>query len=346
MPGIEGEMAESGELQKEENNGGGGGGEIIAKEMKPWEQHSAVISIPRFDYNAPSSFLQHSLSGFLITCPIRFCFVSTEREKSATKEAISILGKVIPEYIESYDSGTLEECDANENIKRRKLSPVEGEATENELSNIESTSSGTADNSIKQALALVKVTRSGLVLFTFPKGSTCDPVRIVSLVNQSLESGSLKRPLWCNRILPIQATCRLNETEVSSTVSALVRKFVDDKSNILSKPLKFAVGYNRRGIEETQMKTIKGSSSDPNLYSLLDRNKCFSIVAGAVKEAVSDSTVDLKSPELCVLVELLPLSGMPNGSLITAISVLSRDLVDTKPKLCIKALLGSDSKAK
>ncbi|XP_074309033.1 uncharacterized protein LOC141643681 [Silene latifolia] len=331
-------MAESGELQKQENNGGGEG--VINKEMKPWEQHSAVISIPRFDYNAPSSFLQHSFSGFLITCPIK-------REKSATKEAITILGK----YIESSDSGSLKECDVNENVKRRKLFPVEGEATEaieNELSNIESTSSGTADNSIKQALnlVLVKVTRSGLVLFTFPKGSTCDPVRIASLVNQSLESGSLKRPLWCHRIFPIQATCRLNEMEVSSTVSTLVRKFVDDKSNILSKPLKFAVGYNRRGIEETEMKTIKGSSSDPNLYALLDRNKCFSIVAGAVKAAVSDSTVDLKSPELCVLVELLPLSGVPNGSLVTAISVLSRDLVDTKPKLCIKALLGSDSKAK
>ncbi|KAL6952494.1 hypothetical protein U1Q18_050068 [Sarracenia purpurea var. burkii] len=38
--------------------------------MKPWEQHSAVISIPRFDYNAPSSLLHHSRSGFLVTCPI------------------------------------------------------------------------------------------------------------------------------------------------------------------------------------------------------------------------------------------------------------------------------------
>lgn len=38
--------------------------------MKPWEQHSAVISIPRFDYNAPSSILRHSHCGFLVTCPI------------------------------------------------------------------------------------------------------------------------------------------------------------------------------------------------------------------------------------------------------------------------------------
>lgn len=39
-------------------------------EMKPWEQHSAVISIPRFDYNAPTSLLHHSFIGFLVTCPI------------------------------------------------------------------------------------------------------------------------------------------------------------------------------------------------------------------------------------------------------------------------------------
>nr|GMD39319.1 Checkpoint protein like [Ipomoea batatas] len=37
--------------------------------MKPWEQLSAVISIPRFDYNAPSSILRHSHCGFLVTAP-------------------------------------------------------------------------------------------------------------------------------------------------------------------------------------------------------------------------------------------------------------------------------------
>ncbi|PKA48121.1 hypothetical protein AXF42_Ash015884 [Apostasia shenzhenica] len=56
--------------------------------LKPWEQHSAVISLPRFDYKAPSALLERSYSGFLITCPIK-------REKSATKEAISILEEVV-----------------------------------------------------------------------------------------------------------------------------------------------------------------------------------------------------------------------------------------------------------
>lgn len=36
----------------------------------------------------------------------------------------------------------------------------------------------------------------------------------------------------------------------------------------------------------------------PNALDLLDRNKCFAMVASAVKDVVSDSVVDLKSPEV------------------------------------------------
>lgn len=39
----------------------------------------------------------------------------------------------------------------------------------------------------------------------------------------------------------------------------------------------------------------------PNALDLLDRNKCFAIVASAVKDVVSDSVVNLKSPEVRTL---------------------------------------------
>lgn len=311
----------------------------VKEEMKPWEQHSAVIRIPRFDYNAPSSLLHHSHSGFLITCPIK-------REKSATKEAISILEKCL----ESNGSACLKGSDASSNVKRRKLCSGDGESSgivSSEFLKDESPSSAEANSSVKRTpnLLLVKVTRSGLVLLTFPNGSSLDPVGIVSHVNQCLESGVLKPPLWCHRIFPIQATCQLNEEEVTALVSKLFLNFVDEKGSSLSRPLKFAVGYNRRGIEETGMKTVKDNFSDPNLFALLVRNKCFSVVAAAVKAIVPNSVVDLKSPELCILIELLPLSGVPNGSLVTAVSVLPRYLVSTKPRLCVKALV-CDSKAR
>lgn len=194
-------------------------------------------------------------------------------------------------------------------------------------------------------LSLVKLTRSGLLLFKFPSNDSSDVVDVLSKIMCSLESGSLVSPLWCHRIFPIQATCCLNEKDLRATVSKLVLQFVNDKKNKLAKPIKFAVGYNRRGIEETEMKMSKSTSKRNEDLALLDRNKCFSLVATAVNDVVTDSVVDLKSPELSVLVELLPISGLPKDALVVAVSVLPCNLITTKPRLCIKALL-SDAKSK
>ncbi|KAK4597040.1 hypothetical protein RGQ29_014878 [Quercus rubra] len=314
--------------------------------MSPWEQHSAVISIPRYDYNAPSALLHHSLSGFLITCTIK-------REKSATKEAISILDKYVGSCSNA-DSGNLDNSDDNAATKRRKICPEDDQDGETETaSNNSSKTSGTClspvmpDTNLERGhvLSLVKLTRSGLILFTFPRNTPADTVGIVSNIMESLESGISKSPLWCHRIFPIQETCSLNEKELQTVVSKLVFQFMNDKQHKVSHPVKFAVGYNRRGIEETELKIVKDTSNGSDKFALLDRNKCFGVVAAAVKSAVSDSVVDLKSPEFSVLVELLPLSGVPNGSLVVAVSVLPQNLVNTKPRLCIKALV-SDSKAK
>lgn len=295
------------------------------EEMKPWEQHSAVISIPRFDYNASSSLLHNSHSGFLITCPIK-------REKSATKEAIGILEQYI---VSDHDAKRRKTCmeDAS------KKCNGSGECAANEHVNSES---GTSMEK-SDVLSLVKLTRSGLVLFKFPFDKSPAVVDIVSQIFQSLESGILKSPLWCNRILPIQGTCCLDEKELKKIVTRLVEQFMNNRQKETGDAVKFAVGYNRRGIEETEMKNLRKASNDPEVFALLDRNKCFSVVAAAVKEVVPDSIVDLKDPELCVLVEVLPLSGVLDRTAIVGVSVLPRALVSTKPRLCIKALV-SDTK--
>ncbi|XP_056161034.1 uncharacterized protein LOC130135567 isoform X3 [Syzygium oleosum] len=72
-------------------------------------------------------------------------------------------------------------------------------------------------------------------------------------------------------------------------------------------PTKFAIGYNRRGLEETELKNSKDKSDGSDLLPLLDCHKCFEVVAAAVKDAISDSVVGLKNPEL------LPLSAIPSG---------------------------------
>ena len=65
-------MAEEGGAEPKEYEADEKKGVEADKSMAPWEQHSAVISLPRFDYNAPSSILQHSHCGFLVTCTISY----------------------------------------------------------------------------------------------------------------------------------------------------------------------------------------------------------------------------------------------------------------------------------
>ncbi|KAF6174605.1 hypothetical protein GIB67_006257 [Kingdonia uniflora] len=448
--------------------------------MTPWEQHSAVISIPRFDYNAPSSILNHSHSGFLITCTINYLhnrYMRNQNMPTATPSASSMWKRMVGlmntvnantawvlgegnldfwsgnwtgegplqdlfedfsmyevgdrdlinklprlaererekveveakpdrggaafggdrrELLEEIGAGekcnkrshvhpfkdyflntrpcnidtiylkflqyimslscssspSVETLDANTSLKRRKICFKEiGVECCNAIEKKESANSGvvleedTSSSSMIDAnvdnglLSLVKLTKSGLLLFTFPINSSPDTVDIVSNIFLSLDSGNKKPLQWCHRIFPIQATCKLNEETLHAVVSKLVRQFMDNKQNTFEKPIKFAVGYNRRGMEETEFKMQKYNSKESNLLALLDRNKCFGVVAGAVKEAIPDSIVDLKSPQISILLELLPLSRVPNGSLVVAVSVLPQSLVNTKPRLCMKPLV-------
>ncbi|KAG9442449.1 hypothetical protein H6P81_018303 [Aristolochia fimbriata] len=327
------------------------------QELTPWEQHSAVISLPRFDYKAPSSLLENSHSGFLITCTIK-------REKSASKEAISMLDKYV-RSLPSHGSEKLKSSDVNVAAKKRKIClekiEAEGEDTncsEDGNSVRETGNPGEGQNkSVKvpmeetqnacgssAALSLVKLTRSGLILFTW-KNSCTQTADIMSDILGSLNLGSLRAPQWCHRILPIQATCSLKEDNIREVVSKLVQQFLEDKRHKHEKPIKFAVAYNKRGIDVTEMKSQKTSEKDSNGVTLLDRNQCFTVVAKAVKDIVEESVVDLTSPELVVFVELLPLSGLPQGTLIAAVSVLPQNLITTKPRITVKPLI-SEPKTK
>ncbi|GJN21817.1 hypothetical protein PR202_gb09333 [Eleusine coracana subsp. coracana] len=210
---------------------------VAGQELQPWEQHAAVINLPRYDYRASGSLLLRSCSGFLITCPIK-------REKSATKEAISILDK----YIGNVNVlENLEPCDLKIAAKKRKLC---SETTEN-------------------------------------------------------------------------------------MEEAVINEHTDASDSI--------VAYNRRGIDETEMKPPKNSNEGSNQQALMDRDQCFKIVATAVKSIAEKSVVDLKSPEVAILIEMLPLSGVPLGSSVAGVSVLPAELVSTKPRLCVRSLL-SDAK--
>lgn len=326
----------AGERETKSGNGNAETGSSVDKDegeigMKPWEQHSTVISIPRFDYNAPSSILRQSHLGFLITCPIK-------REKSATKEAFCILEKYI----------------LNSDAKRRRICTVNGDSEsieckdsgcKNEMpdTSLEKIKSDTCSEK-NHDLSLMKLTRNGLLLFMFPCGKSPPVVNILFDIVQSLDSQRSTMPRWCNRIFPIQGTCVLDEKELPSIVSKLVNGFMIDNRNKLGQPVKFAVGYNKRGIEECEMKNTKGNNND-NSSALMHRNTCFSVVAAIVKDIVPNSVVDLKYPEFAVLIELLPISGIPGGLSVGGVSILPKELFRTKPRLTVKSLV-VDTKAK
>uniref|UniRef100_A0A0A9BBE9 Uncharacterized protein n=1 Tax=Arundo donax TaxID=35708 RepID=A0A0A9BBE9_ARUDO len=318
------------------------------QELQPWEQHAAVINLPRYDYRASGSLLLRSCSGFLITCPIK-------REKSATKEAISILEEYIGNAKFSENS---EPCDAKVTVKKRKLCSEKSENLEESVTNGENDASESNVGSVggsnspqskasedfdkASKLSLVKLSRSGLVFFKFASGGF-HVVQMLTEMFHSLRSGKLKSPQWCHRIFPIQETCVLSETELHATVSKLFLDFLRNKKD-QDGPIKFAVSYNRRGIDETEMKPLKNGNEGSNQQALMDRDQCFKVVAAAVKSVAENSVVDLRSPEVAVLVEMLPLSGVPLGSSVAGVSVLPAELISTKPRLCVRSLV-SDAKA-
>ncbi|XP_023158186.1 uncharacterized protein [Zea mays] len=287
------------------------------QELKPWEQHAAVINLPRYDYRASGSLLLRSHSGFLITCPIKPCDV-----KNAIKKR-----KLCSEA-----SGSLEEAVTNGNSS--SVSESIGST-----GNTSSPQSKVNDNVDRASnLSLVKLSRSGLLFFKFPSGGV-HVVEMLTEILHSLRSGKLKSPQWCHRIFPIQETCILSEEDLHATVSKLFLDFSRSKTNE-DKPIKFAVAYNRRGIDETEKNSNEGS----NQQTLMDREQCFKVVAAAVKSVAENSVVDLRSPEVAVLVEMLPVSGVPLGSSVAGVSVLPAELISTKPRLCVRSLV-PDAKA-
>ncbi|KAJ4811754.1 hypothetical protein LUZ62_024320 [Rhynchospora pubera] len=343
---VSGDMAEEKEDEKEkreEVSGEGGEGREKAEgsEMAPWEQHAGVIILPRYDYKAPSSFLQRSHSGFLITCPIK-------REKSATKEAIALL--------EVYLNKICGNGFQNGAAKKRKLHPEVSQTAsdENEETNLTSNNFDITDKSTKGStslfvttsdenkkcspdISLVKLSRSGLLLFSFHDNEFHENVvDILADIFSSLRLGKLKSPRWCHRAFPIQETCVLSEKELDRVVSKLFREYLEKGDN-LSELIKFAVGYNRRGTEEREGKAERTESG------LMEREHCFRVVAGTVNTIAKNVVVDLKSPEVVVMIELLPISGLPNGSPVVGVSVLPAELVSTKPRLLVKSL-AADSK--
>lgn len=109
---------------------------------------------------------------------------------------------------------------------------------------------------------------------------------------------------FCERIIPVQLTCGLTAQALkgaAARIAALHSREVVQAA--AGSPIKLAVTYKGRG------------SGSKDRKSPVDRSLAIAIVADAVEDAVKRCggtvKVDLKSPQVVMMVEVLPITPSP-----------------------------------
>lgn len=187
-------------------------------ERTPWEQHASASGLPRFNYKPPSP--TQSFKGFLITC-------AYDREKSATKEAMSILLKYLGNpSIHKASEGKLrseekqlpsqETYGKNEEKGNQVLEVIVGEmadeSTVNDLLTKDLHSNQTEEqhqhedavslkrnranfeNSDESGIFFMKMAQKGIISILWESSNPDDPVIVLSKVLADVDNGSTPYP--------------------------------------------------------------------------------------------------------------------------------------------------------
>ncbi|DBA91513.1 TPA: hypothetical protein ACH3X1_003137 [Trebouxia sp. C0004] len=111
------------------------------------------------------------------------------------------------------------------------------------------------------------------------------------------------------------------------------------------KLVKFAVAYKSRGSSNKAKQGGTIASDSPQQPGPANRQQVITLVAAAVEETVVSAGgkvhVDLKHPQVVILVEVLPISAMS----VCAISWVPASMTVLTPKLMIKPLVSSQATA-
>ncbi|GIL61042.1 hypothetical protein Vafri_15408 [Volvox africanus] len=259
------------------------------------------------------------------------------------------------------------------------------------------------------ALGLAKVACRGVALIRLSAAAAAevDPVAVVDSMLADLKTGSLKPPRHCQRIIPLDATCRLTPTGLSAAVTAAAAAF---KRRCQQQPkgdgiaggpppaalqppqFSFAIGYRSRmtdapapsaavppaaapllregappadtgsagnvddiaaqGGEQQSMASQqqqvqqlthgqKQEEQQPQRdhgkdEGLLERSQILSLVGAGMVEAFGGAaTVNLKKPQVAVLVEAVPVAGRH----FAGVTLLPEHMFVSKNKLVIKPLV-------
>ncbi|KAL3680001.1 hypothetical protein R1sor_022957 [Riccia sorocarpa] len=355
--------------------------EETERAMEPWEQHHSIINMPRYAYNA-AAVLQKQNVGFLITCTFRREKSATKEALALFREYMKVteasndvvatmktktssLGKAAEKRVKLLDPSSVtaeestgeklpagdfkspsveaEEAPAED---RTSAAPATRDVTNADSSvtkengeagkpKNESVHSGVDEDkasSEAQEFVLMKLDTMGVIYILATNESTESVLSIVSRILKDVQTSSRPPPKWCHRILPVQGTCSTKPEELQELVFRLVKQHLESTSFSGDQPLNYAVAFNRRGAE--------GSAEKKSF----DRGECIKVVTAAVNQVTPSVKVDLTSPKMVVVVELIPVAGI--SSLVCAVSVLPGDLVISKPKLTVKPLVPESRKRK
>lgn len=188
---------------------------------------------------------------------------------------------------------------------------------------------------------LLKMAQKGIISIFLESSISDDPVNVLSKVLEDIENGVKNPPQWCQRMVPIQASCVFSKESLTSVVVKLVKQHLGESLPSGEQPLKYAIGYNRRGIEATGV----NRSKLPQDFEVLGRMDCIHLVTDAVAKAAPHTAVDLRAPQMIVILEVIPLAGVQDSP-ICGVAVVSGGVMNTKPKLCVKPLIPTSHRSK
>lgn len=230
---------------------------------------------------------------------------------------------------------TAMKTDASPGVVKDRLTFKECQASKTEGTGRSSkrSSAGHSDSCAddRSCFFLLKMAQKGIVSIFLENGISDDPVNMLSDVLEDIENGVRKPPQWFHRIVPVQASCALLRESLSAVVFKLVKQHLEESAPTAEQPLKYAIGYNRRGIEAKE--------------DVVGRMDCITLVAQTIAKASPHIVADLGAPQMVVIIEVIPLVGV-QGSPICGVAVLSGELVNVKPKLCVKPLSSACRRSK
>jgi len=214
--------------------------------------------------------LKEGMRGFLITC--------NNREREAVREAYNLFNEIAdklfgPEVIKGDGENEEKEEDEDDEEEEEDIDAA-FDKEKTELAEMrKKTESGERR---------FQVVESGARNCIFIKTTLEEPHKLVSeLIDRILETG-VARARYILRVIPIVATCKAHEKNIEETLSLVLTPFFPPGSST-----SYSVIFKTRN---------NGS---------IGRDDVIKLVGNVVRNLEGESSVDLKSPDLAIIIEVV-----------------------------------------